>query len=227
MKGIFIVFILTVFSIFIVGQDANASCPGIKVIPPQFVMNTGEIMTFSVKLDETNNLELKYLWTVSEGKIVEGQNTSNIKVTTTSELRGLTIIAKVKIKGLPESCIDEASGKAYIVEMADPVAIDIYEKLSWRDEKARLRNLAFELLDKPDIQAYILLSIKKNENTKQTKKHIIKMASYLETLKISKGRLIFAIESNEFQSTTFCGILKGADLPYCNECKILKTEDIK
>jgi len=92
---------------------------------------------------------------------------------------------------------------------------------------ARLYNLAVGLSYEPDYKAYILLTVGKNQNAKQIKNHVRKMAKYLETIKISKARLIFAIETSEYHSTSFYVVPEGAKLPSCDGCEIFEGKDIR
>lgn len=67
-------------------------------------ISAGEIMTFTTSLAGGSGSDFIYTWTVSQGEIVAGQGTPEIKVKTTAETRG-RITATVEIGGaLCPSC---------------------------------------------------------------------------------------------------------------------------
>ena len=61
-------------------------------------IKAGEVVSFKANVSGGTQTDLKYNWTVSQGEIIEGQGTSEIKVKTTPEMAG-TITATVEIGG--------------------------------------------------------------------------------------------------------------------------------
>lgn len=229
MKSIFATLALTLaFSVSALCQNTDV-CPTIRVLAPTPIILAGEIMNFSVGFE--NNVEasnLKFVWTVSVGTIIEGQNTPTIKVITTSDTQGITVTAKVEIQGLPEGCNNQA---LQVIDIVSPpvcrCTVDEYEKIPWREEMARLENFAIEILSAPEYRAFILLSVKKEENARQVRRHIRKMARFLESCKVKKERLIFAIESSEYHTTKFYIVADGVKYPSCEDCKFINGKSLK
>lgn len=221
--------LLCLFSISIFAQNVNTPCPVIEIIAPQGVTQAGETTTFSALVKNgMNTSKLEFIWAISEGTIIEGQDTPTIKLITIPDRSDATITAKVTVKGLPNDCANEASATVSIAPMiACGLPLDTYEKIPWQDEMARLQNLAIELFSEPDYEAHILLTVEKNESSRQIKNHIRKMANYLESLKINKARLIFIIEPSDHHSTSFQIRRKEAELTSCNGCEIIKGKDLK
>jgi len=73
------------------------ACPTLDVTGGGIV-KAGETLNFTANVSGGDQTEINYNWTVSQGKIIEGQGTSEIKVKTTSEMKG-TVTATVEISG--------------------------------------------------------------------------------------------------------------------------------
>ncbi|MCY7344822.1 MAG: hypothetical protein LH614_01270, partial [Pyrinomonadaceae bacterium] len=156
----------------------------------------GETMAFSLKAEgRVEESKLRHKWTVSEGYIIEGQNTSMIKVATTPDLGGSVITAKVTIEGLPKNCANEASETSSIgVIPGCGFGVDDYRKIPLQEEYGRLDNLFSRLLYDLEYKGFILISIDEIETVDQAKKHIKKLMRHVKFRKFAKERLVFAIE---------------------------------
>ena len=156
MKQIIITTILVlIFSFSAFAQDKNSLCPKIEVVGGG-VINPGEPMNFSVKVgDEAKNLNLEYTWTASEGKIIEGQGTSSIKIDITG-LAGVNVTATVEIKGFPANCPNILSETGSLVVCSRSRLFDEYEKLSAGKIKAKIAELFVLLGNEPNSQGYLI-----------------------------------------------------------------------
>jgi hypothetical protein len=151
---IFAVILVLGFGFSVFAQNYKSPCPTIDVSGGG-VIQPREPMSFSVILsDETKKLNLEYEWTVSAGIITSGQGTISISVDTT-DLENRNITATVKIKGLPENCLDTASETSEVV-IQDPRLFDEYGNLPDEQLFARTQNLYAELTNNPDAQGYIV-----------------------------------------------------------------------
>ena len=76
-------------------------CPDFSVAAPKSPIETGEMIVFTASIAGSGGgLEKAvYNWTVSAGKIIEGQGTPVIKVATNSKMAGKTVEAKVSLSG--------------------------------------------------------------------------------------------------------------------------------
>lgn len=90
-------------------------CPRLSVTPPKSPTKAGETMIFTANVSGGSQSDITYNWTISNGKIIEGQGTPSITVATNSKMAGKTVKATVEIgefSGLCEAClkIESASG---------------------------------------------------------------------------------------------------------------------
>lgn len=214
-------------STFIQAQTEILPCPTLTLTSPKSVIMPGETMTFSLKVESgIEDSKLKYVWTVSEGYIIEGQNTPTIKVATTPDLSGLPVTAKVTIEGLPNNCTNEASETGLIAAIpACGISYDEYEKISSNEEFSRLDNFFSRLLNNPGAKGYVLILIGENEAIDQAKKRIIKIMKHVKYREFAKERLIFAIRKSDYHSTRLDVLPQNAKFPECNNCEIMKGED--
>lgn len=113
------------------------------------------------------SFRIKYAWSVYNGKIVSGQGTPTISVSTDSLAE--TINATVNIEVLPDGCEMEASTSGLICECIQPYLIDEFSKISDEDTKARLDNLLISLQSDPSVTGYIINYGSTKENSKREK----------------------------------------------------------
>ena len=112
------------FSAFAQTNEAPP-CPIISVRGLAGIPDFNESITFSADVDkDVNNFNIKYVWTVYGGKIIEGEGTKLIKVL--YENRGNNLTATVKIEGLPENC-PNTSSETMACPLPPPKAIKIDE----------------------------------------------------------------------------------------------------
>ena len=95
-----------------------------------------------------------YNWTVSAGRIIEGQGTNSIKVDTAG-LEGQALKASLSMGGYEEDCSASCT-----IEFPVPITcrkFDEFPDISRNDEKARLDNFAIELQNDPTSTAYVIV----------------------------------------------------------------------
>ena len=159
MKHIILVTILALFFSFSVfAQSEKSPCPEIDIsIDANKIFNPTEPMLFTVKVgDEAKNLVLGYAWTVSQGKIIEGQGTPSIKVDI-EKLYDTNITATVEIKGLPENCanVESETGSSYR-HYSRAILFDEFGKLRDGEVKERLDAFFMRLSEDSNFQGYII-----------------------------------------------------------------------
>jgi hypothetical protein len=144
-----------VFSFSAFAQAEISPCPAIEVSGGG-VINPDEPMSFSVRVgDEAKNPNLEYQWTASQGKIIEGQGTSSIKIDMTG-LANVNITATVEIKGFPANCENTSSETGSVVVDYRATLIDEYRQLSNNKVKAGMNNLFLKLDKEKYSQGYII-----------------------------------------------------------------------
>ncbi len=227
MKQIFFTFILIfTFCVFSFAQNEIKDCPKIKIIAPESMMNLDDPIYFSVEpkaeLEKSNS---KYEWQIVNGKIIEGQQTSKIKIK--SDSAGIKVDVTVKITGLPDQCVNTASEFANIIPpIIDFLSFDEYGKLSRREEQARLDSFLIRLFIAEDFQGVIHMRTDKNESNKSVKKRVQFMMKYFKFREFPKERVIFAVEKSNERRTTLWIFPKDFRFNLCENCEILKGTDL-
>jgi hypothetical protein len=130
-----------------------AVCPNVFIVCPDRVA-VDEPITFSANMSGgSGDVTATYNWTISAGKIIEGQGTSAIKVDTRG-LAGQTIKATFSVAGYPKDC-----SAICLVRIPLPKTtckkFDEFPDIQRNDEKARLDNFAVELQNDPASTAYV------------------------------------------------------------------------
>ncbi len=203
-----------VFSVATFAQINKISpCPTISLVGPATFTIVGETMTFTVSIDNENSY--KYKWTVSDGTVIEGLGTRVIKVITTPEEAEKEITVTVELNGLPPNCVNTASQKAFVTRgNFDPVIADEYGKLSDKDEKARLENIASQLKQNKDFKAYFLVYLPEKNQPETAKKQVSKIKSFLiNNQKISEERIVIFINQADSFWTRIYLVPDGAIFP--------------
>ena|SRR5215204_3264773 len=97
-------------------------CPSDCFCPALFVVaigngkvKAGETVDFSANVSGGSSGDINYTWTVSQGEIIDGQGTPEIKVKTTGKMSG-TVKATVEIDGMCADCAKTASATAKIIK---------------------------------------------------------------------------------------------------------------
>jgi len=96
------------------------SCPTVTVSCPEDICGCGPDYRFVAQISGADPAVLPtYKWTVSAGKIVEGQNTYRIRVDT-SGVKTSDLTANVEIGGWDEACPNKASVTILWSALASP-----------------------------------------------------------------------------------------------------------
>ncbi len=134
-------------------------CPtGLDVSGPVGVTAPGQSMTFTANLTPGSG-NTTYNWTVSQGEIISGQNTSQITVATTEDMAGDNITAKVEINSDDPDCDCQATDSE-TAPIAEPdvtiFLVDEFPKLPNDEVRGRLDNFFVTLQNNPNAQGYII-----------------------------------------------------------------------
>lgn len=153
-------------------------CPAIEIVCPTTVA-IDQPLTFSSRLTGgvPANINPVYTWTVSVGKIVEGQGTDTIKVDTTG-LAGQAVRATLSMGGYTLECSADCA-----VTMPLPKIIgdrfDEFPDISRNDEKARLDNFAIALQNDPTATAYVIVYPGRTSKRGDVQHHSSRIVEYL------------------------------------------------
>lgn len=205
MKNLFAASILILMFCIVSFAQTNQTlpCPKIDVIGPAGIIEPGDVATFTATLGDEKNYSIFYVWTVTGGTIVEGQNTAVIKVSIPFEVAGKSLSATVEVKGLPENCVSYSSEAPVISTGCRlPIDIDEYEKIPVKEEKGRLTNVASVLKNQPEMAVLFIIRVPKTEKYQSIKNRVSNISDYLtQVLKIPKERFGFVFSEDKFQST--------------------------
>ena len=151
-------------------------CPNVSIICPERG-EVGEPLTFTANATGgTPGVTAIYNWTVSAGRILEGQGTPTIRVDTTG-LAGQTVTATLQMGGYTLDCSASCS-----VQFPVPVEcrkFDEYPSIAYNDEKARLDNYAIELQNDPTATAYVIVYPGQTGKSGDLQKHTKRAVDYL------------------------------------------------
>ena len=153
-------------------------CPAIEIVCPNNVV-LGEPVTFSSRLTggvpaNTNGV---YNWTVSAGKIIEGQGTDTIKVDTTGA-GGQSIKASLSVGGYNLECAADCSVAVPLPPLTN-AKFDEFPDISRNDEKARLDNYGIALQNDPTATAYVIVYPGRNNKKGDVQYHAKRIVDYL------------------------------------------------
>ena len=129
-------------------------CPNVSISCPDRVQ-TGQPVTFSSTLaGSLGDVTPAFTWTISNGRIIEGQGTNSIKVDTAG-LDGQTLTATLSMGGYSLDC--SAACSVQFPASLSCRSFDEFPALARNDEKARLDNFAIELQNDPSTRGFVIV----------------------------------------------------------------------
>ncbi len=153
-------------------------CPAIEVLCPNKVA-LDQPLTFTSL--STGGVPAKvspvYNWSVSAGKIIEGQGTSTIKVDTTG-LGGQMVRATLSMGGYSLECSGEC-GVTIPLPRIYSRKFDEFPDIARNDEKARLDNFAIELQSDPTATGYVVVYPGRSSKRGEVQHHASRIVEYL------------------------------------------------
>lgn len=142
----------------------KSPCPYPVNISAPVSVNDGDLITFTSDVAYSGSATLNYAWTVSpsEARIVSGAGTATITVDSTGlGSQRVTATLAVDDGSGDAMCRQRAQASTGIVPRKPPEVeckpFDQFQSVAFDDDKARLDNLAIELQNAPDNQAYIIV----------------------------------------------------------------------
>lgn len=228
MKTIFSIICILIFCNCLFAQSENSRCPSISVTGPSLVTQPDATMFFSVTVgNEEKNYNVKYKWTVDKGKIINGQGTTTIQVSTEG-LSDVSLTATFDIEGLPKDCINTDSETGVIAQRAINEVHEYYPKLQINDELTRL-DVFLATIDSrgKDLEGFMVFYIDE-KNLPVLKKRIKLITKYLDRRNFPKSRITFAIiTDNKTKDYTYLWIMPpGTKIPDCESCEVIKASDV-
>ena len=196
-----IIYLAAINFLFLVpcAAQENNLCPTVSFVAPDEPTLPGKTMTFLVAVNDFGkNSNLKFEWTVSEGRITQGQGTASIEVAAEESLSGKKIIAIVQIKGLNSTCKDVFFGTGdvedVVCELPTPPAT--YDLNSAEEERATLDMLLSELTNSPNSVAVFYLNFRTPTDAKINLR-ISRILKHFAYRKASvKDKVVFVVVKN-------------------------------
>ncbi|HEY0170533.1 MAG TPA: hypothetical protein VGB98_05890 [Pyrinomonadaceae bacterium] len=135
-----------------------AHCPFVRVEGATFIPKPSGPLSFKASLSVNNSkVSPTFSWSVSAGRIVEGQGTNTVTVEPPPGASG-EVVAKVEVHGFSLECPAESTA-AYAKTAAGVThfKLDEFGDIRQGDTKARLDNLAIELNNDPTLQVHLVV----------------------------------------------------------------------
>jgi len=170
----------------------EVACPRVSLTGPAGYIAHGMPTVFSINADLPNLENLKYEWTVTAGRIDQGQGTPHLYLITNNADGGKELKVKVRVIGLPAGCSDTAEfvyGELQVE--GDPVPFDEWGRLSREDELGRLDLAATEWKQKPSHFLYFIVYLAQNETVASERERINRISNHLiKTRRIPKEHVV-------------------------------------
>lgn len=151
-------------------------CPTVAIECPDNVGVNGPLTFRSNLTGGSLGVERIYTWTVSAGRITDGQGTDTIHVDTTG-LAGQSVTATLSVGGYKLDCSATCS-----VQFPVPVeckTFDEFPDIARNDEKARLDNYAIGMQNDPTATAYVIAHPGQRGRPDDVQKHTTRIVDYL------------------------------------------------
>lgn len=184
-------------------------CPYPVNLSASASVNDGDLIMFTADVEYSGSKQLSYTWKVTppEAKIVSGDGTPSIRVDSTG-LGGQRVIATVEVDdGSGEAlCHQRAQAPTDVIPRKPPVVdckpFDNFQSVAFDDDKARFDNLAIDLQNAPDSQAYIIIYAGRTSRVGQADMLAKRTTDYLVTARqVDGGR--FTIVNGGYRDTDY------------------------
>ena len=201
--------------------SSDSSCPVIQVFGPAGIIPPNEVASYRAEVDtKGQQLDLKYFWSVSAGKIISGQGTLNIEV---RQPENASLTVTVEVNGVPEGCPIRASETGLITDHLPPQPVKLaqFDKTKFLGDKVELNKIVQIMSDHPNDQIYIILAYKKGASDERVRKRERVIADFLLTAlsEPNRMRMAFVPVFGGVDLVQFWRVPPGADNPKCDACE--------
>jgi hypothetical protein len=192
--------------------QTNPKCPTLEMSSPDLAVE-GTDITFTMKLaGGDQSVTPTFNWSISAGKIKQGQGTSSIVVDTT-DLGGQTVTATVDIGGFDPACDRTKSATSSIDKKVEPLKSDEYSSTTIKLETDRLDRFAIALMNDPMVQGYIMAYGGRVGHTGEAQVLADRTKKYLVERGIDETRLVTVDSGFREQLTTELWIVPPGATP--------------
>lgn len=141
-------------------------CPSSITVSGGGVVRPGEELTFTANVVGGTQENITYEWTVSQGRIVSGQGTPVIRVSTEG-LEKTNVTARVTIGGLCPNCPNTAEETGSVGEKSGIRPFDEFGPLPNDEVRGKLDNFFVALRNDPTATGYIVIDGPKKDADKR------------------------------------------------------------
>ena len=181
--------------------DSQQACPTISVSCPNDFKD-GEPLTFTATVSGGNqNVVPIYDWTVSVGKIIQGQGSPSIKVDMTG-FPGQAYTATVSIAGFDSACPATASCSLIIDHLPNSIQFDSFGILPRKKEITRLNAFAIQLQNEPGARGYLLVYGGRRGPAGEAQKAAMRAKDYLIKTRGIDARRIVTVDAGFREKVT-------------------------
>lgn len=193
-------------------KNPPAGCPTIIVTGPAGIPDEGALIPFYVELMGNAPTGISYRWSVSTGKVVDGQGTDKAKFDVNWPT-GARVTATVEVLGLPSGCPNSASDTLAVA--IDPGPIYVSSSGEPLEYAKSVNQLIEELEEYPNSQGYIFIGTPSSDRYKQIEELIRATASQTG---FDQSRLTIKPETTSKELIELWVIRLGVDNPLCKAC---------
>lgn len=162
--------------------NVSISCPD-SFLPDQPITFRANISGGSAQIDPIYN------WTVTAGRIIDGQGTRTITVDTLG-LAGQTVTATLNVRAAGLDCPASCAVQIPIPKL-DCRKFDEFPNIPRNEEKARLDNFAIDLQNAPGSTAYVVVYPRQAGRPGEAEQHTTRVVDYLVSYRgIDASRII-------------------------------------
>lgn len=172
-----------------------AYCPSVWLRGSTYVPTPSGPLSFKASVNVNGKkVSPTFAWSVSGGRIVEGQGTDTIAVELPPGASG-EVVARVELQGYSLECPVGASAAHWRTTVGvTHFKLDEFGDIRQGDTKARLDNLAIEMQNNPTLQAHLVVYGGRNGPRGQAARRALQLKTYLtETRAVDAGR-VFTVE---------------------------------
>lgn len=228
----FLAILISVFCSAVFSQDVNKSCPEFELVLPEGLVGFGNPVNLSIKSNQSiENLKLNYEWTISNGKILKGQGTSEIVYLNEEYKSDMEIIqVSVKIAGMPNYCTNTNFSDTFNVvltnyDIIEP--IDHFGKLRFEELLARIDNF-FIIINNNSGEGLINVRFNKQDDRKEKTDFLKNIEKCIKYRRYDISRISLVISEGDDEQSTVFTMIPPEDVPKFADknAVIIKGEDL-
>lgn len=194
-------------------------CPSISVTGPAGVTQPGDPFTVSANISGDVPKYITYTWSVSSGRILEGQGTNKIKVST-EKWKDVKSTATVKLGGLPDDCPDTAEETVVTAVHWQTFLADEFVEFSKSQGIEKLSAINFEPVTKGPFSIYFVAGVTAEKTQDEIKAQAAEFKRYLvNEKKVPADRIFYFYRKSRDAKISVYMVPLGSEPPECEECE--------